>query len=188
MLGAELSHAMLYVKEILLRFAMCSVAQSHGGPRASRTRSPHPHPLPRAMRERETVGARIIGWAGLQRTDRLRLRAAGRAEPTNVGNLCAARRLQGKRPCVSPLTKGGLQRGRAAARQPPPDPLLRKGVSINARSPFDGLKVSGKSAMKSNRDPLVLSSAKHERRLFQRALSARRAVPPRPATRAAAGR
>ena len=46
---------------------------------------------------------------------------------------------------------------------PPPIPLLGKGVSINARSPFDGLRVSGKSSMKSGRDPLVLSSSKHER-------------------------
>ena len=41
--------------------------------------------------------------------------------------------------------------------------LSRMGVSINARSPFDGLRVRGKSSMKSSRDPLVLSSSKHER-------------------------
>jgi len=59
----------------------------------------------------------------------------------------------------------GLTAGRCAHAQNDDGqmPLSPGGVSINARSPFDGLRVSGKSSMKSGRGPLVLSSSKHER-------------------------
>jgi hypothetical protein len=53
--------------------------------------------------------------------------------------------------------------GSVITRASPVIPPCLVGVSINARSPFDGLRVSGKSSMKSGRDPLVLSSSKHER-------------------------
>ena len=44
-----------------------TVARNHGVPRASRRWNPHPRPLPRAMRERETVGTRVIGGSDSRR-------------------------------------------------------------------------------------------------------------------------
>jgi hypothetical protein len=41
--------------------------------------------------------------------------------------------------------------------------LSHRGLSIHPCSPFDELRVSGKTSARSNRDPLVLSSSKHER-------------------------
>ena len=40
---------------------------------------------------------------------------------------------------------------------------LQTAPSINARSPFDGPRVSGRTTTESDRDPLVLSPSKHER-------------------------